>query len=78
MSIKTIPQKYEYKCDSCGAIEPTRSKSPPKYWGKLTLEQDAYDYQGVAIADGTVTIDLCRECKETIVSKINEIKPRLV
>lgn len=71
MSMREIPVAYEFTCDGCGAKETHASKSRPAYWCDLTVAQDAYDYSGAAVADGTVKRSLCSDCRKVVVEAIN-------
>jgi hypothetical protein len=71
MATREIPASLFYVCDGCGVEMPGSDRSRPKYWSQLVLRQDAYDYQGCAVADGTVTRDLCRPCTDKVTSVIN-------
>lgn len=72
MSMREIPVAYEFTCDGCGAQETKTSKSRPSYWCDLTVAQDAYDYSGAAVADGTIKRSLCSDCREAVVKAIND------
>lgn len=67
MTIREIPLAYEHKCDGCGLVHTSNSKSRPAYWCDLVVAQDAYDYHGCAVADGTIRRHLCAKCKDTVV-----------
>ena len=68
MTIKSIPLHYISTCDICGY---EANGNLPKYWGELIVRQDSYDYQGMAVADGTIKRHLCKDCKESIIALIN-------
>jgi len=72
MSLRKIEASFEHICDGCGAVERTASTSRPKYWADLHILQDAYDYQGCAVADGSVKRLLCQECKSYVSEAANE------
>lgn len=73
MAVREIPASYEYVCDGCKkAVTSPKKIGRPTYWATLVVEQDAYDYQGCAVADGTVRRLLCRDCTETASMAINE------
>lgn len=72
MSVREIPVSYEFTCDGCGATEQQASKSRPNYWCDLTVAQDAYDYSGAAVADGTIKRSLCSDCRADVVKAIND------
>lgn len=71
MAVRKIEASYEHVCDGCGAVERTASTSRPKYWADLHILQDAYDYQGCAVADGSVKRLLCRECASDVADWVN-------
>lgn len=71
MGVRKIPAAFEQKCDGCGKVEQTASDSRPAHWCDLIIAQDAYDFQGAAVADGTVRRLLCQECKTTVADAIN-------
>jgi hypothetical protein len=71
MGERKIPETYEYECDACERTETMGRRARPKYWTELTLSRDAYDYQGCAVADGTVKRLLCAECSEKVSAAIN-------
>lgn len=71
MSVRKIEASFEHICDGCGAVERTASTSRPKYWADLHILQDAYDYQGCAVADGSVKRLLCSACRSVVVDAAN-------
>ncbi len=71
MGTKKVPESYLHTCDGCGATQQHDRVSRPKYWSDLTLSRDAYDYQGCAVADGSVSRLLCDKCTEKVTSAIN-------
>lgn len=71
MAMREIPASYEHKCDGCGKLQNTTSTSRPPHWCDLILAQDAYDFQGAAVADGTIRRLLCSECKDVASAAIN-------
>lgn len=71
MPVHEIAATYEFQCDGCGVIATQPSKSRPKYWCNLTVAQDAYDYQGAAVADGTIHRLLCGDCRALVIEAIN-------
>lgn len=71
MGTREIPQSFEHKCDGCGKLETTKSKSRPPYWSNFTLAMDAYDFQGCAVADGSVHRLLCRDCTKAVADAMN-------
>jgi len=72
MGVKEIPMQFLHTCDGCGSELITDAKSRPKYWADLTLAQDAYEYQGYAVADGTIKRSLCDRCKDKVTKAINQ------
>lgn len=71
MTIKKIPESYLFTCDKCRKEEKQEKSYRPKYWCKLRFEQDAYDFQGNAVADGSVERLLCPECSSIVEKAIN-------
>jgi len=71
MSVRHIPESFEHTCDGCGWSEVTRNESRPKYWTTLIIQREAYDYQGNAVADGTIRRTLCKECSSVVSEAIN-------
>lgn len=72
MATARIPEQYAHTCDSCQQVVTTPTSARPKYWAKLIIQQDSYDFQGAAVADGSIERILCRECIERAVTAINE------
>ena len=73
MGVEEIPQSFVYKCDGCGKPQVTPTKRRPAHWAELRLAQDAYDFQGCAVADGTIERLLCSDCTQKVVDAINAI-----
>lgn len=71
MGTKAIPQFFLHTCDGCGAEVKNAEVQRPKYWADLIIHQDAYDYQGCAVADGSVRRLLCGDCKKKVADAIN-------
>lgn len=71
MAMREIPAAFEFTCDGCGVTRSGRTKDRPAYWGELILAQDAYDYQGCAVADGTIRHTLCDECRRAVIATVN-------
>lgn len=73
MGMREIPATKEWCCDLCKttAVAPSR----PPHWANLHLQQDAYDYQGAAVADASIKRLLCGDCRDKIVTAINGVKP---
>ena len=73
MAIREIAATKEWCCDLCKLTEIMPSR--PSYWANLHIQQDAYDYQGAAVADGSIKRLLCSKCREAVVAAINAVKP---
>ena len=73
MSVREIPATKEWCCDVCKAtvVAPSR----PPYWANLHLQQDAHDYQGAAVADGSIKLLLCHKCRPKVIDAITGVKP---
>lgn len=72
MSVKTIPASQIFICDACGKESTeTTLTDRPRYWVNLDVIQDAYDWSGAAVADGSVHRLLCRDCALKISAAIN-------
>lgn len=74
MTLREIPKTYKFVCDLCGQSVMQVNNSRPSYWSQLILKQDAYDFQGSAVADGTVVRDLCKDCTTRVTNAINALK----
>lgn len=80
MTVREIPKSYEYTCDVCGEVHVQQNASghytdsrPPK-WARLTFAQDAEDWSGSAVADGTVKLLLCSMCRMKAAIMLNGLK----
>lgn len=71
MGLNRIPPTYEHICDGCKATHVSASSARPRYWCDLTVAQEAYDFQGNAVANGSIERLLCPICKEKVVAAIN-------
>lgn len=71
MAVREIPAAFEMRCDCCGKIETSASKGRPAHWSDFHILRDAYDFQGAAVADGSVKLLLCLECSEPITKAVN-------
>jgi hypothetical protein len=77
MAIREIPKSFEYQCDVCGKTHLQENanghytNSRPPHWAWLMVKQDAYDYQGAAVADGSINRLLCDECRPSLVEAVN-------
>ena len=72
MAVREIAAVFRFACDGCGATDDMSSKSRPKYWSDLHILREAYDYQGYAVADGSVKLTLCLECGNAAATAVNE------
>lgn len=80
MGITEIPRAFVYKCDICVATHkqenasgPYANSRPPR-WARLRFDQAAEDFQGAEVADASVELLLCPECKQDAASAINRLK----
>lgn len=73
MGVKIVPETKEWGCDICKLTEVSPHRPP--HWGNLHLQQDAYDYQGAAVADGSIKRLLCNKCRVAVIAAINSVKP---
>lgn len=73
MGSREIPATFEHTCDSCGASKTTKAQTRPSYWSNLTIGRDAYDYHGIAVADGTIKRLLCDGCSDKATKALNQI-----
>lgn len=71
MGMREIPAAYEFTCDSCKTTASQNSNSRPAYWCELVIAQEAYDYQGCAVADGTIRRLLCNDCRLAVIEGVN-------
>lgn len=77
MAVQEIPRAFKYVCDVCRTehLQENASghytNSTPKYWARLVIKQDAYDYQGAAVADGSIERLLCSDCRSGVIAAIN-------
>lgn len=58
-------------CDGCRKVVTSASKSRPAYWTGLDISAHAYDYQGAACADASVSRTLCRDCTNLVHDAVN-------
>lgn len=73
MAVTEIPTTWRYICDGCHKENEQKHKVLfPSYWSHLTLASHCYDYQGSAVADGTITRLLCEDCTTKVAKAINE------
>ena len=73
MSVRAIPQSFVFKCDFCGSEIERDSNNHPTYWAYLRFVQDAYDWSGCPVADGSTESLLCVRCKELAQKAVNEV-----
>lgn len=71
MALREIAPSFEAICDCCKAVETMNSRGRPKYWSDFHILRDAYDYQGCAVADGSVKLLLCLKCGEAATKAVN-------
>lgn len=72
MSLRKIEENFRHICDGCGAEETTASTSRPTHWSDLHILRDAYDFQGCAVADGSVKLNLCLGCGNAAATALNQ------
>lgn len=78
MAIREIPKAFDYICDVCGKTHRQENAgghytdSRPPYWATLIVSQDAYDFQGTAVADATIRRLLCDDCRSSAIKAIND------
>lgn len=72
MPVREIAARFEHKCDGCGLVKDSPSKSRPSHWTGLNIAADAYDFQGAAVADASVARLLCPTCTRTVHKAIND------
>lgn len=71
MGVREVPASFEHVCDGCKSIETSATKSRLKYWCDFHILRDAYDFQGCAVADGSVKLLLCLACSEAATKAVN-------
>lgn len=72
MAVSEVTATWRFTCDGCKAVEVLPTKSRPKYWSDFHILRDAYDYQGCAVADGSVKLLLCPECGNAAAGALNK------
>lgn len=72
MAVREIAARFAYACDGCGASEDMPNEQRPKHWSDLHILRDAYDFQGCAVADGSVKLTLCLECGNAAATAVNK------
>jgi hypothetical protein len=73
MAVREVAASFEHVCDCCKSVEASSSRSRPKYWCDLHVLRDAYDFQGCAVADGSVKLLLCLNCGEKVTKAMNAV-----
>lgn len=71
MSVREVPGHFEHKCDGCGTVKESGSKSRPAHWTGLDISAHAYDFQGCAVADASVSRTLCNTCTSIVHKAVN-------
>lgn len=71
MAIREVAAQFEHVCDSCKVVETSATRSRPKYWSDFHILRDAYDFQGAAVADGSVKLLLCLACSDAAAKAVN-------
>lgn len=71
MAVREISASFEAVCDCCRTVEPMKSNGRPAHWINLNILRDAYDFQGAAVADGSVKLLLCVPCSDAAVKAVN-------
>lgn len=72
MALTEVQATWRAACDCCKAIVEMASKRRPAHWIELHILRDAYDFQGAAVADGSVKLLLCVPCSKAAVDAMNE------
>jgi hypothetical protein len=74
MAVKTVPEQKIFQCDSCSFEHKGKggvTDGLPPSWTRLTIKRHAYDFQGAACADASVTRLLCVRCSEVAYHAMN-------
>ena len=69
MAERNTPATKTYICDGCGA---KAQDHIPSNWTKLIIKANALDFQGAAVADASVSRDLCATCTGIVHKAVNE------
>lgn len=69
MAERDIPARKIWTCDGCKVEAEDRF---PSNWTKLHIKANALDYQGCAVADASVSRDLCSACTSLVHKAVNE------
>lgn len=78
MGVEEVPRSFLYTCDGCGEKHEQKNAaghytdSRPPNWTRLKWQRDATDFQGAAVAYGSVERLLCLRCSEVIGDAIND------
>ena len=67
MAIKIIPEQKIFICDVCQNENPIRAKH-----AVLTMKRDGLDFQGHAVADRSISFELCDDCETLITQAIDD------
>lgn len=65
--IKVIPEKKIFICDVCG-----KEGNRPAHSPEFIKKQDALDYSGYPVADGSYKIQPCISCDSALEKAIKE------
>lgn len=68
MSTKTIPARTIKTCDRCG-VEMAGNNCRKD--GKVTINENALDFQGMAVASANRSVDLCDTCLSQVTRAID-------
>ena len=71
---ETIPESYRWVCDLCGWAVPYDKGGLPQGWGKVSVQQDALDYQGHPVADGSIYRHVCHACKKLVLDYLELVQ----
>ncbi|GMM94182.1 hypothetical protein [Qipengyuania sp. MTN3-11] len=69
MAERNIPAQKVFVCDGCKAEVEERM---PSDWTKLHVKANALDFQGCAVADASISRDLCPKCTRVVHKAIND------
>lgn len=70
--IKVIPEKKIFICDVCG-----KEGNRPAHSPEFIKKQDALDYSGYPVADGSWKIQTCNSCDSALDKAIKETISRI-
>ena len=71
MAVSEITASWRATCDCCKVAEVMPAKGRPKYWSDFQILRYAYDFQGYAVADGSLKLLLCLTCSDATTKAIN-------